>query len=296
MSKPDTEPVESPHGSAVSPPAAGKLEELFNLLARRMSGDYEVDEFGFDAELTENITFRALRPLYKKWFNVEISGIDNVPSHGPALLVGNHSGTIALDALMVQLALFDDHPAARHLRLLAADFVFKAPLVGEYARKMGATLASNADAQRLLEANQIVGVFPEGVKGTGKRFTDRYKLQRFGRGGFVATALRTGTPIIPVSIVGAEETYPILGNIPTLARLFGLPYFPITPTFPMLGPLGAVPLPSKWLIDFGEPIDTSDMAELAEDPLEVFNLADKVKETIQQTLHELLERRGSAFQ
>lgn len=161
---------------------------------------------------------------------------------------------------------------------------------------MGATLASNADAQRLLEVGKIVGVFPEGVKGTGKRFTDRYKLQRFGRGGFVATALRTGTPIIPVSIVGAEETYPILGNIPALARLFGLPYFPITPTFPMLGPLGAVPLPSKWLIDFGEPIDTTDMAELADDPLEVFNLADRVKETIQQTLHALLKQRGSAFQ
>lgn len=129
MSNPDTEPTESP-GSVAPEPAAGKLEELFNLLARRMSGDYDVDEFGFDSELTENVTFRALRPLYRKWFNVEVTGIENVPNEGPALLVGNHSGTIALDALMVQLALFDEHPAERHLRLLAADFVFKAPLVG----------------------------------------------------------------------------------------------------------------------------------------------------------------------
>lgn len=276
--------------------AERKAAELFNLFARRLAGDYEVDEFGFDTELTEQFTLPALRPLYRKWFRVDVSGMDNVPAEGPALLVGNHSGTVAMDALMVQLALFDEHPAHRHLRLLAADFVFKAPLVGEYARKTGATLASNADAERLLSSGEVVGVFPEGVKGTGKLVWDRYKLQRFGRGGFVATALQTGTPIIPVSIVGAEEIYPIIGEIPVLARLFGLPYFPVTPTFPLLGPLGAVPLPSKWLIDFGEPIDTKEMAHLADDPLEVFNLADKVKETIQATLHRLLEERGGAFQ
>jgi 1-acyl-sn-glycerol-3-phosphate acyltransferase len=273
-----------------------KVQQLFDLFARRLSGEYEVDEFGFDTELTEQVTFAALRPLYRKWFRVETSGLDNVPHEGAALLVGNHSGTVAMDALMVQLALFDEHPAHRHLRLLAADFVFKAPLLGEYARKTGATLASNADAQRLLDAGEIVGVFPEGVKGTGKPVWDRYKLQRFGRGGFVSTALRTGTPIIPVSIVGAEEIYPIIGDIPLLARVFGLPYFPITPTFPLLGPLGAVPLPSKWLIDFGEPISTEGLAHLADDPLEVFNLADKVKETIAATLRNLLKRRGGAFQ
>jgi 1-acyl-sn-glycerol-3-phosphate acyltransferase len=125
---------------------------------------------------------------------------------------------------------------------------------------------------------------------------DRYKLQRFGRGGFVSTALATETPIIPVSIVGAEEIYPILGNVPVLARLLGIPYFPVTPTFPLLGPLGAVPLPSKWFIQFGEPISTAGMADLADDPMEVFNLADRVKETIQQSLYSLLKRRGGAFQ
>lgn len=275
---------------------SSKVEELFDLLARRLSGDYDVDEFGFDAELTEQVTLAALRPLYREWFRVEVSGMENVPSDSAALLVGNHSGTVAMDALMVQLALFDEHPAKRHLRLLAADFVFNAPIVGEYARKMGATLASTADARRLLDSGEIVGVFPEGVKGTGKPVWERYKLQRFGRGGFVSTALRTETPIIPISIVGAEEIYPIIGKVPVLARLLGLPYFPITPTFPLLGPLGAIPLPSKWLIHFGEPIDTTGMAQLADDPLEIFNLADKVKETIQQSVHRLLEKRGGAFQ
>lgn len=274
---------------------AHKLDELYRLFSKRLAGDYEVDEFGFDTELTEKFTLPVLRPLYRKWFRVEVLGIEHVPAEGAALLVGNHSGTIAMDAMMLQLALFDEHPAKRHLRLLAADFVFKAPMLGEYARKTGATLASNPDAERLLRAGEVLGVFPEGVKGTGKPLWERYKLKRFGRGGFVATALATETPIIPVSIVGAEEIYPILSDIPVLARLFGLPYFPITPTFPLLGPLGAVPLPSKWMIQFGEPIVTTGMAEAAEDPMEVFNLADRVKETIQQSLYALLKRRGSAF-
>lgn len=273
-----------------------KIDQLYESWVRRLSGEYSVDEFGFDPELTDQISLPMLRVLYQKWFRVETFGLENVPETGGALLVGNHSGTVAMDALMVQLALHDEHPAQRRLRLLAADFVLKAPLLGEYARKMGATLASGADAERLLRNGEIVGVFPEGVKGTGKPVWERYKLKRFGRGGFVSTALASEMPIIPVSIVGAEEIYPILGDIPLLARLFNLPYFPVTPTFPWLGPLGAVPLPSKWLIEFGEPISTVGLSELADDPLEVFNLADKVKETIQQTLHTLLERRGGAFQ
>lgn len=139
-------------------------------------------------------------------------------------------------------------------------------------------------------------MFPEGFKGVGKPFSQRYKLQRFGRGGFVSAAVRTGVPIVPVSIVGAEEIYPMLANVRPAARALGLPYFPITPTFPWLGPLGAVPLPSKWLIEFGEPIATDGFDEhAAEDPMVVFNLTDRVRETIQQTLYRLLLRRGHTF-
>ncbi len=161
---------------------------------------------------------------------------------------------------MTQLALHDHHPAHRNLRMLGADLVFQTPFLGEVARKSGHTLACNPDAERLLATGEIVGVWPEGFKGIGKPYTERYKLQRFGRGGFVATALRTKTPIIPCAIVGAEEIYPIIGNAKTLARLFNLPYFPITPTFPWLGPLGLVPLPSKWIIEFGEPIPTDHLS------------------------------------
>jgi 1-acyl-sn-glycerol-3-phosphate acyltransferase len=265
------------------------------LLRQRLTGEYDVDEFGFDEQLTDAVFLPALRPLYRSWFRTETSGVKHVPGDGPALIVANHSGAIALDALMLALAVHDEHPEGRHLRLLGADFVFRMPGLSELARKSGATLACNPDAERLLRAGELVGVFPEGFKGTGKPFAERYKLQRFGRGGFVSAALRTATPIVPVAIVGAEETYPMLGNIPALARLLGAPYFPVTPTFPWLGPLGLLPLPSKWLIEFGEPIPTADLTDEADDPMVVFNLADQVRETIQQTLSKLLARRPDAF-
>lgn len=265
-------------------------------LRRRLTGDYEIDDFGYDQELTDQVLMSLIRPLYEKYFRVEVKGIENIPSEGGALIVANHSGTLPLDGLMMQVAVHDNHPANRHLRLLAADLVFMLPVVNELARKAGHTLACAEDAERLLERGELVGVMPEGFKGIGKPFSERYKLQRFGRGGFVSTALRQGTPIIPCSIVGAEEIYPMIGNAKTLARLLGFPYFPITPTFPWLGPLGAVPLPTKWTIQFGEPIPTDGYPpEAAEDPMLMFNLTDQVREQIQHTLYKLLVQRRSVF-
>ncbi|MCW2666772.1 MAG: phospholipid/glycerol acyltransferase [Frankiales bacterium] len=274
-----------------------KVAHGLAFLRRRLTGDYEVDDFGFDSELTENVLLPPLRPLYDSWFRVETRGLANVPDTGGALVVANHSGAIPLDAVMTALALLDHHPAHRHLRMLGADLVFRLPVVAPLARKAGNTLACNADAERLLTAGELVGVWPEGFKGIGKPFSERYKLQRFGRGGFVNAALKTGVPIIPCSIVGAEETYPMLGNAKTLARLLGLPYAPITPFFPWLGLLGAVPLPSKWIIEFGEPIETAHLGgpAAAEDPMLVFNLTDQVRETIQSTLYTLLMQRRSVF-
>ncbi len=272
-----------------------RVLEAMRFVRQRIEGDYEVDEFGFDPDLTDRVLHPVMRVLYERWFRVEVTGVEHLPEKGRALVVANHSGTIAMDAQMLALAVHDEHPSHRHLRLLGADFVFKTPILGEYARKSGATLACNADAERLLCRDELVGVFPEGFKGVGKRFHERYKLQRFGRGGFVSAALKTGAPIVPVSIVGAEEIYPLIGDLKPLARLFGLPYFPVTPTFPWLGPLGAIPLPSKWLIEFGEPIDTTGLADSADDPAVVFNLGDQVRESIQQTLYRLLVRRPSVF-
>ncbi|MFE0413252.1 lysophospholipid acyltransferase family protein [Streptomyces tendae] len=287
-------------GGADGGGADGGLERRvaagLSFLRRRLTGDYEVDDFGYDAELTDQVLMSLLRPVYEKYFRVEVKGVENIPAQGGALIVANHSGTLPLDGLMMQVAVHDHHPADRHLRLLAADLVFVLPVVNELARKLGHTLACAEDAERLLAQGELVGVMPEGFKGIGKPFGERYKLQRFGRGGFVSTALRRGVPIVPCSIVGAEEIYPMIGNSKTLARLLGFPYFPLTPTFPWLGPLGAVPLPTKWTIQFGEPIPTDGYApEAADDPVLMFNLTDQVREQIQHTLYKLLVQRRSVF-
>jgi len=289
----------SSHGDAADAPRGGWEQHLaagLRFLRRRIEGDYEVDEFGYDRELTSDLLIPLLRPLADRWFRIEVHGIEHVPDEGGALIVANHSGTIALDSVLTQVVLHDHHPVHRHLRMLGADLVFATPFLGQLARRAGHTLACNPDAERLLREGHLVGVWPEGFKGIGKPYSERYKLQRFGRGGFVSAALRTRTPIIPCSIVGAEEIYPILGNAKTLARVLGLPYFPLTPTFPWLGPVGLVPLPSKWHIEFGAPIETQDFPDgAAEDPMLLFNLTDQVRETIQHTLYKLLMQRRSIF-
>jgi 1-acyl-sn-glycerol-3-phosphate acyltransferase len=278
-----------------APEPGGGLGGLVDFVRRRITGDYPVDEFGFDPEFTDRVLLPPLRLLYRNWFRVEVTGAENLPARGGALVVCNHSGTLPLDAIMTALAVHDSHPAHRHLRMLGADLVFSTPLLGALARKSGQTLACNPDTERLLNAGELVGVWPEGFKGIGKPFRDRYKLQRFGRGGFVAAAMRTGVPIIPCSIVGAEEIYPKIADLRPLARLLGLPYFPITPLFPLLGPLGAIPLPSKWHIEFGEPVRTDHHRGDEDDPAVVFAFNDQIREIIQQTLYRLLAQRGNAF-
>ncbi len=271
-----------------------RLAEFLAFLRRRVTGDYVVDEYGFDAEVTQRFFLAALRPIAEKWFRIEVRGIENIPRAGGALMVSNHSGTMPIDGLMTGVTIHDH--TGRFLRPLGADLVFKLPVVSELARKAGATLACSDDAERMLRGGELVGVWPEGFKGIGKPFSERYKLQRFGRGGFVSAAMRTGVPIVPTSVVGAEEIYPLVGNVPSLARLLGVPYIPITPLFPLFGPLGLVPLPSKWLVEFGEPVRTDSFdARAADDPMLVFNVTDQVRETIQQTLYSLLMQRKSVF-
>ena len=271
-----------------------RLADGLAFVRRRLEGSYEVDEFGFDKEFTETLALPALRTLYEKWFRVEANGIENVPDTGAALLVANHAGGLwPLDAAMTSVAVRLEHPNGRYLRPLAADLMFGTPGAGTLARRAGATLACPADTDRLLRAGELVGVWPEGFKGIGKNYRDRYELRRFGRGGFVRSAITAGAPIVPVSIVGSEEIHPVLGNASLLARLLGLPYFPLTPTFPWLGPLGLVPLPSKWYLEFGEPIDTTNLD--AADHVEVFETTDVVRETIQATLYRLLAQRRSIW-
>jgi nucleoside-diphosphate-sugar epimerase/1-acyl-sn-glycerol-3-phosphate acyltransferase len=273
-----------------------RAHEAGEFLTRRLTGRYEVDDFGYDPQLVDHVLAPLLRPLYQRWWRVQTRGLEHVPQSGAALVVGNHAGTLPFDAMMVALALHDEHPAHRTLRMLAADLAFTLPVVAPLARKSGNTLACEEDARRLLGAGELVGVWPEGYKGLGKPFSERYRLRRFGRGGFVELALRTGVPIVPVAVVGSEEIYPMIGNLRPLARLLGLPYLPVTPTFPLLGPLGAVPLPSKWLIEFCPPIETAGYGpDAVLDPMVVFDLTDQVRDTIQRTLDKNLAARGGMF-
>ncbi|HEX6403576.1 MAG TPA: lysophospholipid acyltransferase family protein [Pseudonocardiaceae bacterium] len=290
----------APVGSAQQDPAEPQwyrdLSDLLAFARRRLTGDYAVDEFGFDPDLADHVLLPLLRPLYRSWFRVETTGIDHLPATGRALVVANHSGTLPLDAVMTAMAVHEEHPAGRHLRMLGADLLFRMPVLGSLARKSGQTLACVPDAERLLASGELVGVWPEGFKGLGKSYRDRYKLQRFGRGGFVAAALRSQAMIIPCAIVGAEEIYPMIGDVKPLARLLGTPYFPVTPLFPLLGPLGMVPLPSKWNIEFGEPVRTDESEPgCADDPMLIFDLTDQIRETIQQALYRLLTQRRNPF-
>ncbi|WP_370328349.1 lysophospholipid acyltransferase family protein [Euzebya sp.] len=263
---------------------------------RRLTGDFVVDDYGFDRELTEQVIHPLSRPLYQRWWRVRTVGIGHVPDEGGALLVANHAGAIPFDAVMTKLAVYDEHPAHRHVRELAADLALRVPVIGPLARKTGNTLAHTDDAVSLLTGGELVGVWPEGFKGIGKPYRDRYKLQRFGRGGFVEVAIRAGVPIVPVATIGSEEIYPIVANLKPLARLLGFPYFPITWQFPLLGPLGIIPLPSKWVIEFGEPIHTEHLGpDAADDPMLVFEITDRVRDTIQQMIYRNLMGRRSIF-
>ena len=260
----------------------------------RMTGDAPADESGFDPEFNASVFMPLFRPLYRTWFRVRMRGLEHVPGSGAALVVANHSGVLPFDALMLQAGVFDEHPQHRVLRVLSADLVYEVPVLSSLARRSGHIRADPEQADQVLSAGHLVGVFPEGFKGIGKPFSQRYRLQRFGRGGFAATARRAGVPIIPCAIVGAEEIYPMIGNARAVARLLKLPYFPVTPLFPWLGPAGAVPLPSNWIIEFCPPVPP-DSANGASGDRAVSSVADHVRDIIQRKLDELIAERGPAF-
>ena len=255
----------------------------------------EVDDFGRDPKFTETIR-PLLEFLYTVWWRVEPAGVENVPAEGPALVVANHSGVLPWDGIMISLALRHEHPARRECRMLALDMFALLPFLAPALARTGAVRASQENGERLLRQGELVGVFPEGVKGVGKRYRDRYKLARFGRGGFVRLALRTGAPIVPVAVVGAEEIHPVLAKADWVGRPFGLPYLPITPSFPLLGPLGVIPLPTKWSIDFADPVPTASYGpDAADDPILVNRLSEQVRSIIQRMIDGRLARRRSIW-
>lgn len=245
---------------------------------------YDVDEFGMDPNLVENIR-PLFQFLYHDYWNVDVKGVKNIPDKGRALIVSNHSGGIPFDGTMINMAVYNEHPKSRNVRFLLEDFVYHFPHLGTFITRMGGVRACPENTVRLLEKENLVAIFPEGIKGIGKLHKDKYKLQRFGRGGYVKIAIETKTKIIPTAVIGAEETYPILWKTTILSKPLGIPYFPVTPTFPILGPLGMIPLPAKWEIRFGRPIDCSIYKKSdAEDDLLIFRINQKVKSEIQKLL------------
>jgi len=253
------------------------------------------DDFGFDPVFTERVQGLALW-LYRKYWRVETEGVEHVPSHGRALLVANHAGVVPYDGAMIRTAIVAEHPHPRVARMLVVDWAFAMPFASMLLIKTGNVLAHPDNATLLLEREELVGVFPEGVKGPLKGYRHRYKVARLGRGGFVQVALRTGSPIVPVAVVGSEEVHPVLTDLRLAAKVLGLPAAPITPTFPWLGLLGLIPLPSKWLIAFGKPIDVTRFGpDAADNPRLVLEISEEVRAWIQAALNRMLTRRRTIF-
>ncbi|KFE70629.1 lysophospholipid acyltransferase family protein [Hyalangium minutum] len=265
--------------------ALGTAQGLLGAMSAGLgiSGSTSLDEYGRDSELVDGLQ-PLLDFLYERYWRVSVQGADAIPSGG-AILVANHSGALPYDGLVAALALLRERPDLREPRWLVEDQVFHAPVLGTLFNRLGAVRACPENAVRLLDEQRPVLVFPEGYQGLSKPFAQRYQLKRFGRGGFVKLALRTGAPIIPVSIVGSEETSPLLGRIP--AGFLGVPYVPLT---------SPMPLPARWTLRFGDPIGMEGLGpDAADDLAEVQRLTERTREAIMGMLQALLRERRSVF-
>jgi 1-acyl-sn-glycerol-3-phosphate acyltransferase len=250
---------------------------------------------GHGSEVLEAVT-PFFEFLYRKYWRVTMTGLEHVPNTGRALLVVNHSGQLPFDGAMLAIGIKLDHPRNRLVRTMFASWFPTLPFAAPLFVKCGQVTATEDNGVRLLENDELVSVFPEGIKGVGKLYKDRYQLVRFGRGGFIRMALKTRTPILPVSVVGAEETYMSLAKSDLIAKMIGFPFFPITPTFPWLGPLGVIPMPTKWYIDIGEPIPMDKYGPQADQNLMlVSQLTDQVRGVVQKMINDRLAQRQSVF-
>jgi 1-acyl-sn-glycerol-3-phosphate acyltransferase len=227
--------------------------------------------------------------LWSRYFRVRLLGLENIPDTGAALLVANHSGGIPYDGTLLMYGIHRDHPHHRRVRPLVANFAFRAGWMAQVVSRVGGVRASTETAMPLLAAGQLLAVFPEGLKGVGKLYRERYRLARFGRGGFARLARHAAVPMIPVAIVGAEEIHPVVGKLTKLSAPLGLPYIPITPTFPWLGPFGLLPVPTKWTIQIGAPIPPP----APEDVEGTSRAAEDVRSAIDLMISDLLAQRRS---
>lgn len=279
-------------------PVPAEPETLRELLPA-IEPERRIDDWGRSERVEGAFDRTLIEFLYRYWFRVEVEGIENVPAEGGALLVSNHAGALPPDAAMIAKVIKEEHPSPRPLYLTVEHFFKGFPGFSMLVPKIGGVAAHPANVQRLLcDERQLVLVFPEGRKGTEKLFKDRYRLRRFGRGGFVEAAMRAEAKLVPVCLVGAEEAMPVFAQLDFMKKLTGLLYFPITPTFPWLGPLGMLGyLPAKFRIRFLEPIDTAELggAEARHDKALVQTVAQEIRARIQENLHEMLAKRRSVW-
>ncbi len=254
----------------------------------------QVDEFGMDSVYRSSIR-PVMEFLFRRWWRVRLEGISRIPDRGPALLIGNHAGLVPYDAAMVAFGVENRHPAKRRVRFLIEDWFATLPFANPLIARAGAVRAHRENAERLLRTGHLVGAFPEGIKGSLKYYRDRYRVQRFGRGGSVRLAMRMGVPIVPFAIVGSEEIYPVVAKANWLAKIVGLEELPIAMNV-LLGPLGFIPLPSRWIIRFGEPIQMEKYGEkAAENDVRVNALTNQLRKRVQKMVDELLEKREKVW-
>lgn len=252
------------------------------------------DPFGFSLK-TYAWSYPIFRFLLEDYFKVKYDGLHNIPSEGRALVVGNHSGLIPLDGALLTCGLLDYHPAPRPVRFLATDWFFSLPGVAAWMTETGQVRATLENAQKLLEMEELVGIYPEGIRGVGKTIRERYRMHDF-HPGFVQLAISTQTPIIPIATIGGDEILPNFANVKLLKQMMKMPFFPVTPAFPWLPfPTPFVPLPVKWLMKIHKPIDLGYPAEKANDRKLVRRVACEIQYMIQKDLNDLLRERKSLF-
>jgi 1-acyl-sn-glycerol-3-phosphate acyltransferase len=299
----DDEDFDEDYGEWSEDKGKSLIDRFFSFLPGSRAKEYEslidrlerMDEFGKAPDVDSRLE-ALMMFLYKKYWRVTTSGLENIPDEGRTLIVANHSGVLPFDGAMMATAILKFHPAERYARFLIEDWFGQLPFATEFMNAVGQVRACQENAERLLRQEQLVGVFPEGIKGMAKGFKDRYNLARFGRGGVIRLAIRTRSPVVPCAVVGAEEIYIVLGYANWLGKMFGMPLFPISATFPWLGPLGFVPLPTKWSIKFGELISYDEYDESAlKDNVIINRLNRQLRATIQGMLDSMLKKRRSLF-
>lgn len=267
-------------------------------LERLETMPFHDEGFGFDRFGLERESFwagyLAVRLLYRHWFRVRSTGHENVPREGRVILAPNHSGLLPFDGAMITADLLERLDPPRSVRAIVDHFAFALPYVGTFMQRTGQVPGTTRNFADLLRQDELVLVFPEGTRAIVKPYRERYRLKKFNVG-FVELAIEHEAPIVPVAVIGAEEQAPILFGSRTLGKKLGMPLFPITPTFPLLGPLGLIPYPSRYHIAYGEPIwlHREYPKEAARDPIVLQALAQQVQARVQGMIDVGLElRRG----